>query len=191
MSEENKDIIEGDVVSETIIEETPVDNVATPSASAYTNEQLYGQPNDNQSNYNQANYSQPNYGQPNYSANAKKPGIGMAIASLVLGIISFVFFCSCCNIIFAILSVIFGIVALCKYTGAGNTGMAITGIVLSVLSVLGFFAFWISISVGSEAFSTMITDEMAGDDSSLKEFYSQIYGEEFSDLLEKYGENTF
>lgn len=184
MNEDNKDIVEGEVISETVVEETPADNTGYEQTN-------YEQPNFAQPNYSQPNYGQPNYGQPAYGTNTKKPGNGMAIASLILGIISFVFFCSCCNIIFAIMSVIFGIVALCRYTGSGNTGMAITGIILSVLSVLGFIAFWVSISVGSEAFSTMITEEMISNDSSLKDFYNQIYGEEFSDLLEKYGENTF
>ena len=60
---------------------------------------------------------------------------GMAIASLVLGLLSLVGLCCCClNIITAPIAIILGIIVL--VTHRDGTGLAITGIVTAVLSLL-------------------------------------------------------
>ena len=63
-----------------------------------------------------------------------KPGNGFGIASMVLGILALVLFCTCLNIPLAILSIVFAIVHLCRK--AGSKGFAIAGIITSVVSVL-------------------------------------------------------
>ena len=84
--------------------------------------------------------SQPQYGGYTPPQQDKK---GMAIASLVLGILALV---GCLipvlnivSIILGIIAIILGIVALraIKQGRAGGKGMAIAGIVLSILAILG------------------------------------------------------
>lgn len=61
---------------------------------------------------------------------------GMAVASLVLGIISVVISCSGYNFITAILAIIFGAIHLAKRRS--RRGMAIAGIVLGIISIVIF-----------------------------------------------------
>lgn len=85
-------------------------------------------------------YRQNTNSQGTYRSNADpyrtgtQPGIGFGIASLVLGILSLVFFWTFLNIPMAILAVIFAIIHLCRQTG--HKGMAVAGIVTSVISVI-------------------------------------------------------
>lgn len=93
--------------------------------------------NDNasaQSNEPNQYSQQPQYGQqPLYSQQpVEEPGKGLAIASMVLGIISFF----CFSLITGILAIIFGAVAKSKnYRG----GMATAGIVCGVISLVLYF----------------------------------------------------
>ncbi|WP_231619038.1 DUF4190 domain-containing protein, partial [Nonomuraea sp. SBT364] len=65
-----------------------------------------------------------------------QPGLGLATASLVLGVASpFLVFVCFIGVLTAILSIVFGCVALAKKVGKGR---AIAGIVLSVLALLLF-----------------------------------------------------
>ena len=60
---------------------------------------------------------------------------GLAIAALILGIVSILGLCCCgLNIIAAPLAIIFGIIALAKKQN--GTGLAITGIVLAAISLI-------------------------------------------------------
>jgi hypothetical protein len=86
-------------------------------------------PGHGQPPYGQPPYGQPPYGQPPYGYGHPQPATGtngFAIASLVLA-----FFCS-------ILGLIFGIVALnqIKKRPQGGRGLAIAGIVISVLGMI-------------------------------------------------------
>lgn len=113
-------------------------------------QQPYGQPS-----YGQPSYGQPSYGQPSYLAYGQQPfgfGVpastrtnGMAIASMVLGIIWIYW-------IGSVLALVFGYIAKnqIKQTGEGGGGMATAGIVLGwigmatlvlvvVLGLSGFF----------------------------------------------------
>lgn len=95
-----------------------------------------GQYNPNQQ-FNQA-YQYPQYQE------TPEPGKNFAIASLVLGIVTFV----CCgNIITAVLSIIFGIIS--KQRQKENNGMATAGIVLSIIAlVLGIVFSIIAFATG-------------------------------------------
>jgi hypothetical protein len=68
-------------------------------------------------------------------------GHGMAIASLVMGILSLVFWCLCVGfVIFAPLAIIFAIVA--KKQGS-TSGMATGGLVTAIISIVGGLLYWI------------------------------------------------
>ncbi len=118
------------------------------------NQQPYGQPDHTQQNnyqqpYNQPDYTQQNnyqqsYGQPDYTqqyGNMQSPQYypqpdnsrGMAIASLVMGIISLV----CCGSLFSILGIIFGAVSLSRKKQ--QNGMAVAGLILSCIA----FVLWL------------------------------------------------
>ncbi len=66
---------------------------------------------------------------------------GFGIASLSIGIVSLLLFCTCINIPLAVLAVVFGILQLTK--PGCKKGMAIGGIITSVLSIFLFMVFFI------------------------------------------------
>lgn len=73
-------------------------------------------------------YTQPVMQQPVYVAQ-NQPGHGFAVASLVLGIVSFF----CCGFITGILAIIFGAVAKNK---GNRSGMATAGIVCGIVGIV-------------------------------------------------------
>ena len=108
-----------------------------------------------------------------YQAQAKKPESStLGILSLVLGIVSLVFFCSCFNIFTGIAAIIFGIVQLVNNKRTGR-GLAIAGIITAAISIVGFFVFWGV--VGGAMTKSM-------NDMDMDEFW-----EEYKDLLDDYG----
>jgi hypothetical protein len=88
---------------------------------------IYGTQNDQQ---NMGNYYQPQ----------AKPTSGMAVASLVLGICTWIFGWFTLAIP-GILGLIFGIVGIqqCKHGAKGGNGMAVAGLVLSIIMVAIYF----------------------------------------------------
>ena len=82
---------------------------------------------------NQSDQTAQHYQDPYQNAPAQEPG-GMAIASLVLGIISIVLSCTYINIVTGILAIIFGAIHLAKCHT--RRGMAIAGIVLGIVSIV-------------------------------------------------------
>ena len=70
-------------------------------------------PNQNQ-NPQYGNPYPPNYNQRPADNRKEEPGKGFAVASMVLGLISLVLFCTGINIITAILAIVFGIIHLVK-----------------------------------------------------------------------------
>lgn len=83
----------------------------------------------------------------------KKRGNSFAIASLVLGILSFALFCTCFNVILAGLSLIFGIIYLVSYVPE-KKWLAITGMILSVASIV-MLVIAINIIMNSTVISTI------------------------------------
>lgn len=109
----------------------------------------YGQPPQGQPGYGQQPYNAPGFGQqPGYGQPYGQPGYGqqsggtngLAIASLVTGILGFLF-------ITPILAIVFGIIGLsqAKKRGQRGSGLATAGIVLGVLWI-GLFI--LSIALG-------------------------------------------
>lgn len=68
---------------------------------------------------------------------------GFGVASLAIGVVSLVLFCSCINIPLAILAIVFGIIQLTKPDS--KKGMAVGGIVTAALSLIAFVVFCIGI----------------------------------------------
>nr|MCR5452023.1 DUF4190 domain-containing protein [Lachnospiraceae bacterium] len=83
-------------------------------------------------NWNNVNVDSNNKNYNKYSGE-KKDGEGFGIASMVLGIISVIFFCSCCNPLTAVLAIVFGIIQITTYK---KKGFAIAGIVTSVVAMI-------------------------------------------------------
>lgn len=113
--------------------------------------------NTSATNYQQPDYSAAGYGYSQYpaggyptygAAEANKPK-GLAIASMVLSIIGFLLAWAVIGGIPALVGLILGIVALRKTkTGGGGKGLAITGIVLGIISLIisaliGVFFGWV------------------------------------------------
>ncbi|MBF0807888.1 DUF4190 domain-containing protein [Rothia nasimurium] len=95
------------------------------------------QPNYGQADYSQQPASYPSYGYDAYSQQVTSAPKGLAITSLILGILSFLGGWVILGGILGIVGLVLGIVALRKTkTGGGGKGLAITGIVFSSLGIL-------------------------------------------------------
>ena len=109
----------------------------------------YNQPQNgyqNNYNYNQQQGYQNGYNQPQqYYQEPADNSKGVAIASLVLGIASFL----CCGTVCSILGLVFGIIS--RKKNPVNNSMATAGIVLSIIAlVLGIIFFiWSLVAYGS------------------------------------------
>lgn len=115
-----------------------------PPGQAPYGQPLYGQPPHGQAQYGQAPYGQapygqrpygqPPYGQAGYGA-PMRPGVnGFAIAGFV------------CAFLFSLLGVIFSAIALVqiKRTGQRGHGLAMAGLILSILFIIGAIAVFAS-----------------------------------------------
>jgi len=99
-----------------------------PQNQNYEQNQNFNQHYNQNYNYNQAPGQNMNYGYPPYQNNVQDPGKGLAIAALVLGIVSFF----CFPIITGVLGIVFGGVA--KSKGC-RSGMATAGIVCGAVGL--------------------------------------------------------
>lgn len=94
--------------------------------------------NEQQPQYQQPQYQQPQYQQPQYQPYQQpeppKKKQGLAIASLILGIVGLTI-CCCLGIIPGIIGLILGIIAVSSKQQDGK-GMAIGGIITSALAIL-------------------------------------------------------
>ena len=95
-----------------------------------------------QQDYHQGGYQQQPYQQYGYGAqytqyqkaDSQPSGSGFGIASMILGILSLVLFCTCINIPMAIAAIIFGVLQFSR--NREGKGMAAAGIITAVLSVM-------------------------------------------------------
>lgn len=144
---------------------------------------------DDYSYYNNSDYSNPDFANAYYGnsgnsnpgqGEAKPPksksGNGLAIASMVLGIVSVVLFCTCFNVLTAIAAAVTGIIFLAAFnTGKkGDKAMAISGIVMAVVSIIAFIVSW-CIIVSVIGSPTIMNDL---DDVYGEYFNEQIQGED-------------
>ena len=94
---------------------------------------------------------------------------GFGLASMIMGIVSLVMFCSCINIPLAITAIVFGVIQLSR-TGNQKKGMAIAGIVTSVLSIV-MFVFIIGITMFG--FRSEVRHGISSD--MYEEFFDDLY----------------
>lgn len=129
--------------------------------------------NQNQSNFNGQPVQNQNWSVKKVADSTEK---GFGIASMVLGIIALVLFFSFVNIPLAILSIIFGIIQL---TRKAPKGMAISGIVMSTISLFLLVIFWACMFVSdarteSTDSSTYYYEGSENDDAS-DDYYDGLY----------------
>ena len=125
----------------------------------------YGQSNDS------AGY---NYGQPN--GNNKSESEGFGIASLILGIITVLLFCTCISWITGILAIIFGVLQLVK---GNKKGMAIVGL------ITGGIGFVVSIIL-----YILIFFAGFGSYSNYNDIYNHIYDDIYDDIEDSMDDGT-
>jgi len=146
--------------------------------------------NESSQNEPQRIYYAPPYQQEYYNANANN-GSGWGIASLILGILSLVSMCCICcgNILFGILGLIFGIIAIAKKSGKG---MGVAGLIMSIISIiLGIVLFMFMMFTGE------VNTEDGGiyynysDEYLYEDEYTDDYYDEYNDRMEQYFEQFF
>lgn len=89
-----------------------------------------------------------NSGETVSQTDLKGNGQGFGIASLVLGIISLLLFCTCVNWITGTLAIIFGIIQIAKNR---EKGFAVAGIVTAGISMLFAVVLYVSMAAGLSA----------------------------------------
>lgn len=117
--------------------------------------QQYNQPQYNQQQYNQPQYNQPNnynnYNNyaPNQYQQPQDNSRGLAIASLVLGIVSFF----CCGSVCSIVGIVLGVLS--RKKKPTDNGMATAGIVLSIIALAIWAIYLIYVLVVYGSFSAV------------------------------------
>lgn len=120
------------------------------------NQQQYNQPQYNQQQYNQQQYNQPNnynnYNNyaPNQYQQPQDNSKGLAIASLVLGIVSFF---PCCGSVCSIVGIVLGVLS--RKKKPTDNGMATAGIVLSIVALAIWAIYFIYVLVVYGSFSAV------------------------------------
>ena len=90
----------------------------------------------------------------------KGDGRGYGIASLILGIVSVLLFCTCINWVTGILAVIFGIIQITKNKEQGLAiGGIITAAVSMVLSVVLYLAMWFGMTNAGITYEDLLYDQ--------------------------------
>ena len=113
-----------------------------------------------------------------YQARGEKPASKtLGILSLIFGIISIVFFCSCINIFTGILAIVFGIIQLVSGRGLAR-GMSIAGIITGALSIIFFFVFWGAILNNSDIRDSV----MDRNSEDMEEFFEDYLEDYFDDF---------
>ncbi|GAB1817498.1 DUF4190 domain-containing protein [Herbidospora sp. RD11066] len=108
-----------------------------PAGGGYGQDYGYGQ---GYQQYQQPGYD-AGYAQPGYGYAATRPTNGMAVASLVMGLIGLVL----CGVT-AVLGVIFGHIAISriKTSGEEGHGMAVAGLVISYITIALWVILWLA-----------------------------------------------
>ena len=127
-------------------------------------------------NYNTApgagsNGWQQQYTNPQAQQQKQEPGKGFAIASMILGIVSLVLFCTCINVPLAIAAIILAIV---QFVKNGKNGMAIAGMITGIVSIVLCIVFWVLISVNA-------IDESITNGYSFPEYWEEEFQSDFDD----------
>ena len=124
-------------------------------------------------------YDGPRYGCLEKETAEDEETYGMAIASLVLGLISITLFLFGINILFSIIGLVLGIIFLCARKTKGN-GLAIAGIITSILSIVLFIGSWYFIFANIDNIANL------EDDGQLEQVYEYYYGDMLDDMMQDY-----
>ena len=142
-------------------------------------------------NYN--NPQQPNYGYEGVNVTLppkKERKAGLAIAALILGILCIPGLCCCCtNLLLAPFAIIFGIIVLVKQRD--GTGLAITGIVLAVLSLLVIVGVFFSIREIIPYADVIANDYVQMMENADEVFTNYEADQSLPDYLKKYTEEPY
>lgn len=109
--------------------------------------------------------------------NENKSTETFGIASMILGIISLLLFCTCINWITGILAIIFGIIQLTKKNAKG---FAVAGIITAALSILFALLLYAGLAVG-----------MAREGFSYDDFYNSYYDSYYDDYFDYYDYDSY
>lgn len=137
----------------------------------------YGNPYENPYGSNHGYQYNPYGGtprEPQRGPHGKKMSVGLGIASLVIGIISLMCFCTGLNVILAILAIVFGIVQLAT---CESKGLAIGGIVMAAISIV-LTAITYGLLFSNVTFTNMMKEEVQHnfqDDEDMQQFLEE-YG---------------
>lgn len=99
--------------------------------------------------------------------------IGLGIASMVLGIVSLLLFCTCINFITAVTAIILGIIQICNNK---EKSLAIVGITTSAVSLVLALLLWITFTIGVGDMGI----------NSYEEFYDSYYDSYYDDNYDDY-----
>lgn len=110
----------------------------------------------------------------NLESGNRRPGnYGLAVASLIMGIVSVVFFLFLLNIISAVVAIIFGIIFLStSRSGDKGRGLAVAGIITSILSVVLCIGSYVIIFQNADNISRMLENELRNNDTQFYYFDS-------------------
>ena len=172
------------------LEETAPDAGQQSTASGWENQSSSA--DSYSSSYSNSSYNNSSYGNSGFqNANYTQPvSDGYGIASMVLGIVSLIFFCTCCNILTGILAVVFGIIHLTKQ--GTHKGYGIAGIVTAAISILLFIGGW-GIILGNASLYDSIQNDFGNvmpyieDDGSLSDDWMDKFLKEYNSGLEEDG----
>ena len=172
----DEDIFEPEPIPEpepdtTFFEEERDHYQAPPRSEDYT---AYGGGNSQGGEYH---YSGQQGGQQYRQPHPRHVSKTLGILSLVFGIVSLVFFCSCFNIVTGIAAIVFGIIQLVQGHGVGK-GISIAGIVTGALSIVLFFIFW-GLIFGNGNIRDSILDQYGED--GMQEFFENLPDDYFGD----------
>lgn len=164
MDEEKQTLGDEQNSEDAFYEEAQQESAENPYGNPYGNP--YENPYGNQYQYNP-------YGgaprEPQRGPHGKKMNVGLGIASLVIGIISLMCFCTGLNVILAILAIVFGIVQLAT---CESKGLAIGGIVMAAISIV-LTAITYGLLFSNVTFTDMMKEEVQQnfqDDEDIQQF---------------------
>ena len=132
--------------------------------------------------YQQSYYS---YGEP--AAEEKGDGTAFGIASMVLGIVALLLFCTGCHIILAILAIVFGIIQLVRNK---QKGFAIAGIVTAGLAIVTYIIFIIVCMTTGTTWNYLYNyaDQYYDDGDSYNYDYYDDYNDLYDNSLDGFGD---
>lgn len=112
----------------------------------------------------------------------KGDGVALGVASMVLGIISILLFCTCANFLTAVLAIIFGIIQIVQNK---DKTFAITGIITASLSIVFGIVLWMILVFGMSDASINSYDDIY-EYYYGNEYYDEIYDGDYRDDYDDY-----